>query len=155
MLHNNLIIISGGQTGADRAALDFAIEYGFLHAGWCPKSRLAEDGPLEEIYKLNETPSKRYEQRTEWNVKDSDGTVIFNLTKILTGGTLFTKLCAERKNKPYLVLSKETCQEPAQDLLAFIKEHKIQKINIAGPRGSKEPTIYDFVYNVLKMSLLS
>jgi hypothetical protein len=154
-MNQELIIISGGQTGADRAALDFAIEYGFLHGGWCPKGRLAEDGPLEEIYKLNETPSKRYEQRTEWNVRDSDGTVLFNLTEPITGGTLFTKLCAERRNKPCLVLTKQTCQEPAQELMAFINKFNIHKLNIAGPRGSKEPTIYHYVYNVLKMSLLS
>ena len=69
-------IVSGGQTGADRAALDWAIDHGTAHGGWCPRGRRAEDGAIPARYLLNETPSARYEERTEWNVRDSDGTVI-------------------------------------------------------------------------------
>lgn len=80
-------IISGGQTGADRAALDFCIENGFPHGGWCPKGRKALDGPLSENYHLSETPSANYLQRTEWNARDSDATVIFTLGDAVTGGS--------------------------------------------------------------------
>ena len=73
-------IISGGQTGADRAALDWAIWRNIPHAGWCPKGRKALDGPLDYRYNLEETPSGNYLQRTEWNARDSDGTVIFTLS---------------------------------------------------------------------------
>ena len=76
-----ITILSGGQTGADRAALDFAIEYGLPHGGWCPRGRLAEDGPIDERYELTETPSHRYAQRTEWNVRDSDATVVFSIAR--------------------------------------------------------------------------
>ena len=75
-----ITILSGGQTGADRAALDFAIEFGLAHGGWCPRGRLAEDGPIDERYDLTETPSRRYNQRTEWNIRDSDATVVFSIT---------------------------------------------------------------------------
>jgi hypothetical protein len=78
-------IISGGQTGADRAALDFAIYHDIRHGGWCPKGRLAEDGMIERRYELQETSSKSYPQRTEKNVRDSDGTAIF--AQKLTGGS--------------------------------------------------------------------
>jgi predicted Rossmann-fold nucleotide-binding protein len=80
-------IISGGQTGVDRAALDFAIERDIPHCGWCPKGRKAEDGSLEGRYLLTETPSSSYPQRTEWNVRDSDGSVIFSIAPTLTGGS--------------------------------------------------------------------
>jgi hypothetical protein len=74
------ILVSGGQTGADRAALDVAILHGFAHGGWCPKGRLALDGVLGGQYQLRETPSARYLQRTEWNVRDTDATVVFTFS---------------------------------------------------------------------------
>ena len=70
-------IVSGGQTGADRAALDWAIERGIPHGGWCPRGRRAEDGRIDRRYALRETPAHDYQQRTRWNVRDSDGTLIF------------------------------------------------------------------------------
>jgi len=73
-------IISGGQTGADRAALDFAIERGMPLGGWCPAGLKSEDGPIDRRYQLKETPSIGYVQRTEWNVRDSDGTVVFSIS---------------------------------------------------------------------------
>jgi hypothetical protein len=82
-----LKIISGGQTGADRAALDFAIKHRISHGGWCPKGRRSEDGTIPSQYQLQETPSTNYLQRTEWNVRDSDGTVIFSISEHLTGGS--------------------------------------------------------------------
>ena len=93
-------IVSGGQTGADRAALDFAISRGIPHSGWCPKGRKAEDGALDARYNLKETPSANYLQRTEWNARDSDGTVIFSLAPVLTGGSLKTQVFTTKHKKP-------------------------------------------------------
>ncbi len=95
-------IISGSQTGADRAALDWAIEHGIPHGGWCPKGRLAEDCPIDARYQLQETPGSSYLQRTEWNVRDADGTVIFSITSGLSGGSKKTLDLAKKHNKPVL-----------------------------------------------------
>src|SRR5437764_6276902 len=99
-------IISGGQTGADRAALDFAIAKKILHGGWCPRGRVAEDGTIPCRYHLTETPSADSAQRTEWNVRDSDGTVIFSLAPKLSGGSKKTFECAQQYQKPCLHLSR-------------------------------------------------
>src|SRR4051794_26180413 len=95
----NITIISGGQTGADRAALDFAIAHGLSHRGWCPRQRRAEDGIIPAQYVLQETPSGHYSQRTEWNVRDSDATVVFSIKPRLTGGTRLTFELARRFDK--------------------------------------------------------
>jgi len=144
-------IVSGGQTGADRAALDFARAHNIPHGGWCPQGRLAEDGELDFCYRLRETPSPAYEQRTEWNVRDSDATVIFSITKDLIGGSKLTVEFATRYNKPCLHLSKETHGVSAAELLQrFIEEHKIQTLNVAGPRASSEAGIAGFTESVLR-----
>ncbi|MCB9769670.1 MAG: putative molybdenum carrier protein [Candidatus Omnitrophica bacterium] len=143
-------ILSGGQTGADRAALDFAIEHGIPHGGWCPKGRIAEDGEIDERYDLKETPSTDYDQRTEWNVRDSDGTVIFSIGKHLTGGSLFTKQVAENLGKPCLHLPhQEGIDQAVQRLGEFIKRNEIGVLNVAGPRASGEPEVGEFVRVVL------
>src|SRR4051794_40670415 len=80
-------IVSGGQTGADRAALDWAIDNGIEHGGWCPNGRRAEDGHIDPRYQLRETPFSKYVQRNEWNVRDSDGTVLITIDSRLVGGT--------------------------------------------------------------------
>jgi len=80
-------IVSGGQTGADRAALDWALEHNVPSAGWCPKGRKAEDGPIDPKYPLKEMPSAAYLQRTEWNVRDSDVSVLFSIQPTLSGGS--------------------------------------------------------------------
>jgi hypothetical protein len=80
-------IVSGGQTGADRAALDWALAHDVECGGWCPKGRKAEDGPIDPKYPLKETPSAAYVQRTEWNVRDSGATVLFSIEPTLTGGS--------------------------------------------------------------------
>lgn len=97
-------IISGGQTGADRAALDWAINCGIAHGGWCPKGRRAEDGTINLKYKLRETPSTNSSQRTEWNVRDSDGTVIMSINQRITGGTELTRQFCQEYHKPWLHL---------------------------------------------------
>jgi hypothetical protein len=153
--HKTIKIVSGGQTGADRAALDFAREHGFSHGGWCPLGRLAEDGALDASYRLKETPSSAYAQRTEWNVRDSDGTVIFTLTQELAGGSLFTQLCARQLGKPFLHLARRSHAAPHARLLReFLQQHQIRILNVAGPRASFTPGIAEFVQEVLASTLL-
>lgn len=142
-------IISGGQTGADRASLDFAIYHEIPHGGWCPKGRLAEDGVIENRYQLAETTTKNYPQRTEKNVQDSDGTVIFTITPKLAGGSKKTAELARRHGKPCVHLHSGMYDVPAQ-LLRFIAGHEIQTLNIAGSRASKEPDIYQIVKQTLE-----
>jgi hypothetical protein len=100
-----LKIVSGGQTGADRAGLDWAIKNGISHGGWCPKGRRSKDGTIPSQYQLQETTSANYLQRTEWNVRDSDGTVIISIGEHLTGGSLKTLEFAIKHRKPHLHLS--------------------------------------------------
>ena len=143
-------ILSGGQTGADRAALDWAIEHGVPHGGWCPKGRKAEDGQIDPKYELKETPNPDYVQRTEWNVRDSAGTVVFSIASVLTGGSKKTVDLARKHQKPVLHLSRDGGpREPEQELLRFLRKHHIQVLNAAGPRASKEPEVENFVREVL------
>jgi predicted Rossmann fold nucleotide-binding protein DprA/Smf involved in DNA uptake len=146
----NITIISGGQTGADRAALDFAIANGIPHSGWCPRQRRAEDGVIPAQYLLSETPSSHYSQRTEWNVRDSDGTVVFSIKACVTGGTRLTFELAKRLGKPVLHLNRNEADAAAADKLhAFVAEQQIRTLNVAGPRASQEPEIGEFVRAVL------
>jgi hypothetical protein len=150
-----ITIVSGGQTGADRAALDFAIEHDIPHAGWCPRGRLAEDGPIPALYRLEETPSRKYSQRTEWNVGDSDATVVFSISPDPAGGTALTLAVARRLGKPWLHLCREGDEnaELAARLAGFLYEHEVRRLNIAGPRASQEPDVADFVRAVLQTAL--
>jgi hypothetical protein len=139
-------IVSGGQTGADRAALDWAIDHGVEHGGWCPRGRRAEDGAIPSRYRLTETPSERYEQRTEWNVRDSDGTVIFSLSSTLAGGSKATAALARAAGKPCLHLSRRGDGDTAAGTLRrFVADHRIRVLNVAGPRVSGEPAVGAFV----------
>ena len=143
-------IVSGGQTGADRAALDWAIARGLAHGGWCPKGRRAEDGVIGSRYRLSETPSDRYVQRTEWNVRDSDGTVILSLAETLSGGSQKTAEFATNQGKPWLHLSGIADGERAgARLRRFVEAHGIRVLNVAGPRASTEPAIARFVVDTL------
>ena len=142
-------IIAGAQTGADRAALDVAIGHGFPHSGWCPKARKAEDGPIGGQYKLTETPSGSYLQRTEWNVRDSDGTVIFTLGAKLSGGSLRTHDFAMKHRKPCFHMWRGGNQA-ALDLQGFVKKNGIKRLNVAGSRESKEPGIHLWVMQVIE-----
>jgi hypothetical protein len=139
-------LVSGGQTGADRAALDWAIARGVPHGGWCPRGRKAEDGTIARDYRLAETPSDGYLQRTEWNVRDSEGTVILSLSPALTGGSKKTAEIAQQLGKPWLHLSKDASRGDAGSRLRrFLQEHHIRVLNVAGPRASTEPGIGEFV----------
>jgi hypothetical protein len=155
-----ITIISGGQTGADRAALDFAIEHDIPHAGWCPRKRLAEDGPIAPRYRLRETPSRKYSQRTEWNARDSDATLLFTIAPQVVGGTALALEWARRLGKPVLHLHRgggatdEATDAAAKQLLHFLAEHDIGRLNVAGPRASQEPEIGEFVRQVLRRALL-
>ena len=138
-------IISGGQTGADRAALDWAIETGIPHGGWCPRSRKAEDGVIDPKYLLSATASPAYQLRTRQNVIDSDGTLILNLAN-LDGGTRRTKEIAERLKKPYMVVQLDAdryeLESSAMDCWLWLQEKAIATLNVAGPRESKRPGTY-------------
>ena len=109
-------IVSGGQTGVDRAALDWALSRGLAIAGWCPSGRKAEDGCLDPQYLLKETPSSGYTQRTRWNVRDSDGTLILVRGK-LEGGTALTARIAEELGRPLLIIHLEAEQGEERDAI--------------------------------------
>ncbi|MBL4889445.1 MAG: putative molybdenum carrier protein, partial [Candidatus Lindowbacteria bacterium] len=136
-------IVSGGQTGVDRAALDFALARRIKCGGWCPKGRRAEDGPLDSLYPLIETDTPDYAIRTELNVKDSDGTLIITKSKP-SGGTALTILCAKKLKKPCFVVDlTKPSSDSDSELTAWITTNKIKTLNIAGPRESGKPGIYD------------
>jgi len=134
-------IVSGGQTGVDRAALDVAIEFGIPCGGWCPKGRRAEDGRIDPRYPLRETPHRRYAERTEWNVRDSDCTLII-APKPLKGGTALTRRLAKRYGRPWLVVEPGS-SDAADEILAWLDSCAIGALNVAGPRESQQPGIYD------------
>jgi len=142
-------LLSGGQTGADRAALDAAIALGLPHGGWICRGRKTEKGPLPAKYRLREMDSHRYRDRTEKNVLDSDGTVIFSFGP-LEGGSALTEALAIRYDRPCLFLDmKEINQEQAiTALVRWLRAHRIRRLNVAGPRASNQPQIYDTVYSL-------
>ena len=137
-------IVSGGQTGADRAALDWALSHNLPCGGWCPKGRKAEDGTIDPKYPRKESPSASYLQRTEWNVRDSDATVLFSIGPSLSGGSKKTVEFARKHNKPCLHLHARL-QDAAQRLRAFLEDNVVETLNVAGPRASKEPNVAEFV----------
>ncbi|OGR28411.1 MAG: hypothetical protein A2277_08760 [Desulfobacterales bacterium RIFOXYA12_FULL_46_15] len=147
-------IISGGQTGADRAALDVAIKFNIDHGGWVPKGRRAEDGPLKGKYRLTETQTEDYRERTKLNVIDSHGTAIISRGG-LTGGSKFTHTFAKVVGRPdcLIDLSHSEEFEAALMLKSFIIENQILVLNVAGPRQSSLPDIYADVKTVLEVTL--
>jgi hypothetical protein len=146
-------IISGGQTGADRAALDFALKYYIPYGGWIPKGRIAEDGPLPEKYQLQEMPTASYPKRTEQNVIDSDGTLIFSRGKP-TGGTDYTRkmVLKHKKQLLHIDLNLRTSYDAAHLLSSWIDLQHIKILNVAGPRASKDQAIYNDVFRALEMA---
>ena len=144
-------IISGGQTGADRAALDFAIKHKITYGGWVPKGRKTEDGSLPERYQLQEMPTGEYSKRTEQNILDSDGTLIVS-RESLTGGSALTEFLAEKHKKPcvHIDLNKLTQNEAAFIVNKWLLNHKIKTLNVAGPRAGKDPKIYEATLELLE-----
>jgi hypothetical protein len=132
-------IVSGGQTGADRAALDAALRSGLPCGGWCPRGRKAEDGTIPPGYPLQETPSADYAQRTEWNARDSDGTLVLKRGRA-TGGTALTIAIARRFGRPLLVLDLDRHPDP-RVLGAWATAAAVTTLNVAGPRESQRPGI--------------
>lgn len=137
-------ILSGGQTGVDRAALDFAIARQIPHGGWCPAGRRAADGVLDARYQLLETESSGYRQRTKRNVLDSDATLILYRGR-LEGGSLLTRDLAAGHGKPLLLLLCDL-HDPTEELLTawqgWLLSHPIAILNIAGPSEARNPGIY-------------
>ncbi|MDX1697681.1 MAG: putative molybdenum carrier protein [Thiohalobacterales bacterium] len=133
-------IVSGGQTGVDRAALDIALALGIPCGGWCPRGRGAEDGVIPARYPLQETGSHDYAERTRRNVIDSDGTLILAIGA-LHGGTLLTAQLAEKSGKPCLVVDLASPPDPGK-VDSWIRENQISVLNVAGPRESQHPGIH-------------
>ena len=144
-------IISGGQTGADRAALDFAIKHDIPHGGWIPKGRKTEDGILPDKYKLDEMRTASYPKQTEKNILDSDGTLIFSRGK-LTGGSALTRRLAKRHDKPWVHIDLDQIgfTDAVLAITVLIEKHNIQTLNVAGPRASKDHLIHDVVVIILE-----
>jgi len=147
-------IISGGQTGADRAALDFAIKNRIPHGGSVPKGRMAEDGPLSKRYKLRETQTADYNERTEKNVIDSDGTLLLG-SGALNGGSALTMTLARSHGRPCLHVdaAQVSAQQAAAQIERWIQENRISVLNVAGPRASKSPDIYVQVMKIFQALL--
>lgn len=147
-------IISGGQTGVDRAALDFAIRHNIPYGGWLPKGRITEEGPLDEKYQLQEMPTGDYSKRTEKNVLDSDGTLIVSHGK-LTGGSALTEYLAETHHKPciHIDLTVLSIRESAFVVNKWVQRNQIRVLNVAGPRARKDPEIYQATIDLLEAVL--
>jgi hypothetical protein len=144
-------VISGGQTGVDRAALDAALAAGLPCGGWCPRGRWSEAGPIDERYPLTETTSADPARRTDLNVRDADGTLIIAPAP-LTGGTALTRRIARRRGRPCLVVDPgdETAPERAR---RWLREHDIHTLNVAGPRESRHPGIHAQALALLRAAL--
>ncbi|KPJ67874.1 MAG: hypothetical protein AMJ43_02680 [Coxiella sp. DG_40] len=141
-------VISGGQTGVDRAALDVALELNISCGGWCPKGRRAEDGVIDQKYPLKETNANEYAVRTEMNVKDSDGTLILTWGRPKSG-TLLTLRLSKLHQKPHLVVDMKRSPN-ADDVILWIRRENIRVLNIAGPRQSFGNFVYKEAYNFIK-----
>ncbi|MBF0158897.1 MAG: putative molybdenum carrier protein [Magnetococcales bacterium] len=147
-------IVSGGQTGVDRAALDFALQHHVPCGGWCPRGRLAEDGIIPACYPLQEARSRRYAERTRLNVIDSDGTLILH-RGTLKGGTALTWQFAKQYHKPCLVINLSrhtdaTTEQQQQEVQQWLTHEAMTVLNVAGPRESENSGIYQQAFSFIK-----
>ena len=144
-------ILSGGQTGVDRAALDAAMELGIACGGWCPAGRHADDGPISARYPLRETADMDHTVRTEHNVRDSDGTLMFYRGE-LQGGTAYAVLMAKQLDRPVLAVNVEKPPAPA-DVVAWLMRNGIRRVHIGGQREKTSPGIYADAGRVIRAIL--
>ncbi len=147
-------IISGGQTGVDRAALDVAIELDLPHGGYVPQGRRAEDGPIDSRYSLTELPDDDYDARTEANIRSADATLIVSIGP-LTGGSALTQRLAGTYGKPVLHVDRSRCsrQEVVVLIRTWLAEQTPAVLNVAGPRESTTPGIYAETRELLRAVL--
>jgi len=147
-------IISGGQTGADQAALDAAIKLGIPHGGWIPKGRITENGPLPDKYDLIEMPTTSYPERTKKSLREADGTLILSYGR-LTGGSEYTRKWALKYNKSMLHIDLYSITPFDATVLIndWIVEHDINVLNVAGPRASKDSKIYQSTLDIIESVL--
>ena len=147
-------IISGGQTGVDRAALDVALKHGAECGGWCPAGRLDEFGRIPDRYPVKELEQGSFAQRTLQNVKDSDATVIIYCSD-LRGGTEYTLNCCIELAKPHRLIDAAEISEKdaATAIVDLVREHNVSTLNVAGPRKSEWPDGYDYAFRVLESFL--
>ena len=145
-------LVSGGQTGVDRAVLDLALEVGIPCSGWCPRGRWAEDGPLDERYPLRETPLVRVVQRTLWNMRDSDATLVLARQRPRGGSAILTAQAGI--NRPRLVVDPGAARAPRQ-VAAWLCRHQVRLLNVGGPRASEDAEIYDLARDFLVPLLLA
>ncbi|MGH8503476.1 MAG: putative molybdenum carrier protein [Gammaproteobacteria bacterium] len=142
-------IVSGGQTGVDRAALDAAMAAGLEVAGWCPRGRRAEDGIIADRYPLEETPQRDYRQRTEWNVRDADGTLVLYWGELHNGTLATVRFARDTHRRPLLLVN---LLEPlgVREAAKWVADNDIQTLNVAGPRESSRRGIYRMAYDYLE-----
>jgi hypothetical protein len=150
-------IISGGQTGVDRAALDVCLKLNVAHGGWCPRGRRAEDGVIAACYQLVETKSDDYSERTKLNIQDSTGTLIIvpSLPLMVNDGTVLTMEHVKKLNKPHYILDLSKADQQESQLLAWLHAHKIVVLNVAGPRESQANGIYDGAFGFLEKFIIN
>jgi hypothetical protein len=149
-------IISGGQTGVDRAALDVALEHRIDCGGWCPAGRLDEFGRIPDRYPLRELEHGGFGERTLQNVRDSSGTAVFYFGQLIGGTEQTVRFCVEQQRPYQLIDASNIPPESAAALIAyFVCEHKIDILNVAGPRQSEWPEGYDYAFRALDGFLTS
>jgi hypothetical protein len=163
-VHTVTRIVSGGQTGVDRAALDAGLKAAVAIGGWCPKGRRSEAGPIPEQYPLTETKARSYAVRTAWNVRDSDGTLVIVRDEI-SSGTRLTLTAARHQGKPYKVVHLSppdapglfTTENPPNDqiqsVVDWLRDRRIRVLNVAGPRGSSHTDVYSEALEFMSLLL--
>ena len=145
-------VVSGGQTGAGRAALDWAIAGEIEHGGYCPKGRVAEDGVIPDQYNLTETEETEYSLRTKRNVEESDATLILTLRREMWGGARETARQANAAGKEYLHLSRADRFDVAVYLRSWVRVEAVHTLNVAGSREGEESGIYEFTRSILDVA---
>ena len=149
-----LKIISGGQTGVDRAALDVALRHGIECGGWCPAGRLDEFAKIPDHYPIQELQGGSFTERTLQNVKDSDGTVIIYPVELRGGTEQTVRFCVELKRPDELIDASKLSAEGAAKLIGdFVRKNKIGILNVAGPRQSEWPEGYAYASRAVDIFL--